>query len=64
MKHVLLYVAVTRGHGLHYTRREEGQPKLVGYIDADMTGIIDDRKSTSAVIFFLGDNPVTWQSAK
>jgi hypothetical protein len=57
-------VAGTRSHGLHYTKHEEGPPKLIGYSDADMGGDIDDRKSTSGIVFFLAGNPVTWQTAK
>jgi hypothetical protein len=29
-----------------------------------MAGDVDDRKSTSGVIFFLDGNPVTWFSQK
>lgn len=29
-----------------------------------MGGDIDDRKSTSGIVFFLAGNPVTWQTAK
>jgi hypothetical protein len=54
----------TQGHGLHYTKHEEGPPKLIGYSDADMGGDIDDRKSTSGIVFFLSGNLVTWQTAK
>jgi hypothetical protein len=57
-------VAGTRSHGLHYTKHEEGPPKLIGYSDADMGGDIDDRKRTSGIVFFLAGNPVTWQAAK
>jgi hypothetical protein len=64
VKRVLRYVAGTQGHGLHYTKHEEGMPKLIGYSDADMGGDIDDRKSTSGIVFFLAGNPVTWQTAK
>jgi hypothetical protein len=64
VKRVLRYVAGTQGHGLHYTKHEEGTPKLIGYSDADMGGDIDDRKSTSGIVFFLAGNPVTWQTAK
>ena len=38
--------------------------QLVGYSDSDMAGDVDDRKSTSGVLFFLGKSPVSWQSAK
>jgi hypothetical protein len=64
IKRVLRYVAGTRDHGLHYTRREDEGLKLVGYSDVDMAGDIDTRRSTSGVIFFLGGNPITWQAAK
>ncbi|KAF2284335.1 hypothetical protein GH714_020616 [Hevea brasiliensis] len=32
--------------------------------DSDMAGDIDDRKSTTGVIYFLGNNPITWVSQK
>jgi len=37
---------------------------LIGFSDADHAGDCDDRKSTSGVFFFLGQNPVSWQSQK
>jgi hypothetical protein len=64
VKRVLRYLAGTQSHGLHYTKRHAGLPKLVGYSDVDMGGDIDDRKSTSGIFFFLGGNPITWQAAK
>jgi len=64
VKRVLRYLAGTRGYGLHYGRKKGDALKLIGYSDADMAGDIDSRKSTSGVIFFLGDSPITWQSAK
>jgi hypothetical protein len=51
IKHVLLYEAGMQGHGLHYTKHEDGEPKLIGDIDT--------RKSMSDVIFFLSGNPIT-----
>jgi hypothetical protein len=59
VKRILRYMAGTWDHGLQYTRREVGPPKLVGYNDADMAGDIDTRRSTSGVIFFLTGNPIT-----
>jgi hypothetical protein len=65
VKRILRYVAGTRGCGLHYARREKDSPlELTGYSDADMAGDIDTRKSTTGVIYFLGDSPITWQSSK
>lgn len=62
VKRVLRYIAGTRDHGLHYVRR--GELKLYGCSDAYLAGDIDGRKSTSGVTFFLGSNPITWQSSK
>ena len=37
---------------------------LVGYYDSDYTGDVNDRKSTSNVMFFLGDCVISWSSNK
>ena len=63
VKHLLRYIAGTRGLGCCYAR-QESKAKLVGYSDADMAGNIDDRKSTSGALFTLGGCPVSWQSQK
>jgi hypothetical protein len=36
----------------------------VGYCDSDLAGDIDTRKSTTDVLFFLGNCLVSWQSLK
>jgi hypothetical protein len=37
---------------------------LIGFSDADFAGDVDARKSTTWVIFFLVNSPITWQSMK
>jgi len=37
---------------------------LRGFSDADWGGDLDDRKSTTAFIIFLGDNPISWRTRK
>jgi hypothetical protein len=37
---------------------------LIGFSDADFAGDVEVRKSTTCVIFFLANNPITWQSMK
>jgi hypothetical protein len=37
---------------------------LTGFSNADFAEDVDARKSTTGVIFFLADNPITWQSMK
>jgi hypothetical protein len=63
VKHLLRYIAGTLDHGCAYTRGN-GAPELLGYSDSDHAGDIDDRKSATGVIFFLGGSPVSWQSQK
>jgi hypothetical protein len=38
--------------------------RLVGYSDSDHAGDVDNRKSTSGNLFYLGKCPVSWQSLK
>jgi hypothetical protein len=61
---MLQYMAGTKEHGLHYAKREEGRPILVGYSNADMAGVIDNRKSMSGMLYFFGKNLITRQSTK
>lgn len=62
VKHLLRYIAGTLNHGCVY-RRGDGET-LIGFSDSDHAGDVDSRKSTSGVLFFLGDSPVSWQSQK
>ena len=45
---------------------ERGKEKLelVGYSNSDMVGDVDDRKSTSGMIYFLSGTAICWQSTK
>ncbi|XP_043814068.1 secreted RxLR effector protein 161-like [Manihot esculenta] len=61
---ILRYVKGTTNHRCHYTRRKDLGLKLTGYSDSDFTGDVDDRKSTTSVIYFLRGNPITWVSQK
>ena len=63
VKKILRYVAGTLRHGCCF-RRLEDEPRLVGYSDSDMAGDVDTRKSTTGVMFFLGENLISWQSHK
>jgi hypothetical protein len=60
---LLRYIAGTTNYGLLYTS-DGGELDLLGYSDSGMSGDVDGRKSTSGVIFFLGGNPMSWQSQK
>lgn len=61
-KRILRYLGGTTSYGILYERGIVG--KLEGYSDSDWAGCLDDRKSTSGVVFNLGSGAVTWSSKK
>jgi hypothetical protein len=63
IKRILCYVAGTLDYGLRYERRSSAS-HLIGYCNSDLTGDIDTSKSTSGILFFLGNCLVSWQSLK
>ena len=65
VKRILRYVAGTRGWGVRYCAgRGKKKHELVGYSDSDTAGDVDDRKSTSGMIYFLSGGAIYWQSTK
>ncbi|KAL5861181.1 hypothetical protein ACOSQ4_002477 [Xanthoceras sorbifolium] len=61
-KRILRYIKGTIDFGLFYSVSNDY--KLVGYSDSDWGGDIDDRKSTSGFVFFMGNTAFTWMSKK
>ncbi|XP_043809735.1 secreted RxLR effector protein 161-like [Manihot esculenta] len=64
VKQILRYIKGILNYGCRYVKEERKELRLIGYCDSDLAGDIDDRKSTSGVIYFLGSNPITWFSQK
>jgi hypothetical protein len=64
VKNILRYVVGTCNWGLWFGRKKRNQALLTGFSDADFAGDVDTRKSTTRVIFFLVNSPITWQSTK
>lgn len=64
VKRILGYIQGTLNLRCCYTRKGDAEPKLLGYSDSDHAGDINDRKSTTGVLFYLGASPVTWLSQK
>jgi hypothetical protein len=62
MKRILRCIKGTVSLGLFYS--ESSEFKLKGYSDSDWCGDVDDRKSTSGFVFYLGDTAFTWVSKK
>jgi hypothetical protein len=63
VKHILRYVKGTVGLGCNY-KKVGRNPELLGYSDSDHGGDIDDRKSTTGVLYYFGHCPVSWISQK
>ena len=62
LKVVLRYLRGTCSLGLRFARNKD--LKLLGYSDSSHNVDIDDGKSTTGHIFYLGDSPITWCSTK
>ena len=61
-KRILRYLKGTIDFGLFYSVSNDY--KLVGYSDSDWGGDIDNRRSTTGFVFFMGDTAFTWMSKK
>ena len=61
-KRILRYIKGTLDFGLFYS--SSNNFRLVGYSDSDWAGDLDDRKSTTGFLFYLGDTAFTWISKK
>ncbi|KAI0496759.1 hypothetical protein KFK09_023083 [Dendrobium nobile] len=61
-KRILRCIKGTIHFGLLYSSSNDF--KLVGYSDSDWAGDMDDRKSTTGYVFFMGDTAFTWISNK
>ncbi|KAK8935339.1 hypothetical protein KSP39_PZI014001 [Platanthera zijinensis] len=61
-KRILRYLKGTSTYGI--LLKHEENTKLIGYCDSDWAGSLDDRRSTSGHVFFLGSSPISWSSRK
>lgn len=63
VKRILCYVKGTLNYGLIFAKGR-GNYLLTGYLDSDLAGNIDDRKSTGGMAFYLDESLITWVSKK
>ena len=61
-KRILRYVKGTLTMGIYYSFH--GDISLIGYLDSDWAGSVDDRKSTIGYVVYLGAGPISWCSKK
>lgn len=63
-KRVLRYLSGTKDHGLVYRAMEDDEAGLTlsGYVDADLAGDPDNRRSTSGYVILLGGGVISWGS--
>ncbi|OMO69396.1 Integrase, catalytic core [Corchorus capsularis] len=61
-KRILRYIKGTLDFGLFYSTSNDF--RLRGFSDSDWGGDIDDRKSTTGFVFYMGDTAFTWSSKK
>ena len=57
VKWILLYLREIAGLALCFKQSDLG---LQGYVDADMAGDIDGRKSTTGYVYTLGGMTISW----
>ena len=62
-KRILRYIKATSSFGLRYERGKKWYT-IQGYSDSDFARGIDDRKSTTGQIFFVGNFAITWNTMK
>ena len=61
-KRILHYITGTTDYGLWYSKVTKFV--LIGFVNSDWAGSLDDRKSTSSYIFTLGSVVISWSSKK
>jgi hypothetical protein len=62
VKRIFRYLKGTKEFGLWYPKGKD--LSFIAYIDADWAGCIDDRRSISGAMFYLGECLVSWISKK
>uniref|UniRef100_A0A2N9EER7 CCHC-type domain-containing protein n=1 Tax=Fagus sylvatica TaxID=28930 RepID=A0A2N9EER7_FAGSY len=61
VKWIFRYLKGTAEHGILFSR-QLGTNSVVGYVDADYAGEVDDKRSTTGYVFTLSGGPICWKS--
>lgn len=62
VKWIFRYLKGTTGHGIMFGS-QQGDPSVVGYVDSNYAGDLDDRWSTTGYVFTLAGGPICWKSS-
>lgn len=58
-RRIMCYIKRTLGYDLSYSK-DSGNYILTGFSESDLDGHIDDRRSTSGIIFYLNMSVIIW----
>ncbi|KAE8657094.1 hypothetical protein F3Y22_tig00116997pilonHSYRG00993 [Hibiscus syriacus] len=61
VKWIFRYLKGTVGHRIVFGSQRDN-PLVVGYVDSDYAGDLDNRRSTIGYVFTLGGRPICWKS--
>jgi hypothetical protein len=61
VKWIFRYLKGTAEHGILFSR-QPGTNSVIGYVDANYAGDVDDRRSTTGYLFTLLGGPICWKS--
>jgi hypothetical protein len=61
VKWIFRYLKGTAEHGILFSK-QSGTNSVIGYVDADYAGDVDDMRSTTGYLFTLSGGPICWKS--
>ncbi|KAE8694724.1 hypothetical protein F3Y22_tig00110777pilonHSYRG00394 [Hibiscus syriacus] len=61
VKWIFQYLKGTVGHGIGFGSQRDNH-LVVGYVDSDYEGDLDNRRPTTGYVFTLGGGPICWKS--
>ena len=64
VKHALRYLRSTQTHGLTFTEIPDINSSLIAYSDADHAADLQERRSQTGFLCFLGANIISWKSSR
>ena len=64
VKRIIRYLKGTIDFVLNFLCANDENPQAIGHSDADWTGDLDTRRSTSGYVFQIGKSTVSWCSKR